>query len=96
VVKLIVSTKLTGKPKELLFEQLFRLQDSLSNLGLVAEFGWLQRRSFHKVKVVVARKLTGQRKERLFEIIIGLCGNIVVLKILFPVEGNLFRLHHVD
>lgn len=39
-------------------------------------------------KGVVANEFTSKPEEGLLEVIIALCGNVVVLKVLFPVEGD--------
>ena len=41
----------------------------------------------------VANKLAGEPEERFFEVVVGLRRNIVVLEVLFPVEGDGLRLH---
>ena len=41
----------------------------------------------------IANKLSCQPEERLLKVIIRLCRDIVVLKVLLAVEGNGFRLH---
>jgi len=71
-----------------------------SQFGLVAMFGFLveiefwrlKGRSFDELKIVITRKLSGQPKEGLFKVVVGLRRNIIVLKVLFAVEGNLLRL----
>jgi len=44
----------------------------------------------NELEVGVADKLSGQPKERLLEVVIGLGGDVVVLKVLFPVENDRF------
>ncbi len=42
--------------------------------------------------MVVPTKLSRQPQEWLFEIVVGLCGNVVVLQIFLAMKGNLFGL----
>lgn len=44
------------------------------------------------MKCVVSRKLACQPKERLFKVVVRLCGDIVILKVLLSVEGDLLGL----
>ena len=45
------------------------------------------------MELIVATQLTSQPEEGLLEVVVGLCRNIVVLKILLTVEGDLLGLH---
>lgn len=46
----------------------------------------------HKGQIVVARQLTSQPEEGLFEVVVRLGRDVVVLKVLLAVEGDLLRL----
>jgi len=57
--------------------------------GMVNGFGWRSKGgSGDKFQGWVANKLSGQPQERLLEVVVGLGGDIVVLKVLLSVEGN--------
>ena len=44
-------------------------------------------------QALVSDQLTGQPQERLLEVVVGLGGDIVVLEVLLPVEGDGLGLH---
>lgn len=66
----------------------------VAGLGLLVqgEFRGLQGGSFNKVEVVVSRKLSSQPQKGLFKVVVRLCRDIVVLKVLLSVERNLLGL----
>ena len=57
-------------------------------------------RRLNKVKVLVPRKLPSEVQEGLLKVVVTLRGDLVVLKILLPVERHLLSLHlpvlHID
>lgn len=74
---------------------------SLGQLGLVARLGLfvdgelrgLESWGLDEVELVVSGELAGEPEERLLEVVIALGGDVVVLEVLLPVEGNLLGLH---
>ena len=64
-----------------------------ATVGMFLLFRWLQGGSFNEVELIVATQLTSQPEEGFLEVVVGLCRNIVVLKILLTVEGDLLGLH---
>jgi hypothetical protein len=64
------------------------------------DLGGSQSNLLHKVQLRVADKLPRQVQERLLVVVVGLGGDLVVLQVLLPVEGDLLGLHlpvfHVD
>lgn len=56
-------------------------------------FGGLQSHRLDKVQGIVTRQLASQPEERLFKVVVRLGGDIVVLQVLFAVEGDLLRLY---
>jgi hypothetical protein len=54
----------------------------------------------NELELRIADQLAGQPEEGLLEVVVGLCGNVVVLKVLLAVEGDGlgldFSLLHVD
>jgi len=45
------------------------------------------------VKLIVPGQLPRQPEEGLFKVVVGFCGNVVVLQVLLSVERDLLRLH---
>jgi len=78
-----------------------RLGCGLGKLGLVALLGCLvdgelrglEGGSLNEVELVVPGELAGEPEEGLLKVVIGLGGNVVILEVLLPVEGDLFSLH---
>lgn len=56
------------------------------------ELGGLQGGRIDKVKGVVPGQLACQPQKGLFKVVVGFGGNVVVLQVLFAVEGDLLRL----
>mmetsp|Transcript_16212 Transcript_16212/g.31650 ORF Transcript_16212/g.31650 Transcript_16212/m.31650 type:complete len:233 (-) Transcript_16212:18-716(-) len=62
--------------------------------------GRAQRGRVDKGQVRVADNLAREPQKRLLKVVVGLGGDVVILQVLLPVEGDLFRLHlallHID
>jgi len=65
----------------------------LHQWAIYRNFGGGKSRSSDKFKRRIADKLPGEPKEGLLEVIVGLCGDLEVLQILFSVEGHLSSFH---
>ena len=76
------------------------LSSSRSNLGFVLGLGGvvkvsfrrLERWRFDKHQAVVSREFTSQPQKGLLKVVVGLGGNIIVLKVLLAVKGDLLGL----
>jgi len=85
VVVVVVGEGLGRRLRELGLEPLLRrLVDG--------ELGGLEGGGLHERQGVVAGQLAGDPEEGLLEVVVGLGGDVVVLQVLLPVEGDLLRL----
>ena len=76
---------------------LLGLNNLLLHLGELVSvdlnFTWGEKRSLNQSKVLVIDHATEKPDEWLFELVVALGTNVVVLQVLFTVEGNLLGLH---
>lgn len=61
----------------------------MSQLSRVnGDLGWSKGRCSNKVKVGVANELASEPEEWLLKIVVGLGADVVILEVLFSVEGD--------